>query len=266
MSAESIARLCEVAEASFPTVRIARDVFARYLASHAAGAEPSDEGVRELWLACGIRAGNAEAIRAFEERYVRGLDRALARMRLAASEIDELKQLVRQKLLVPGEDGAARVEEYAGRGRLAGLVQVAATREALTLLRRAKRDVPLAEDALAAPGAWDPGMEMLKGKTREAFREAFARAVSALEPRQRNLLRLHLLGGVTLEQLAEVYSVHRATIVRWLAGAREAVLSATKAGMRDALAIEGDELESLMGDVQSRLDVSIERLLATRDQ
>jgi RNA polymerase sigma-70 factor (ECF subfamily) len=104
---------------------------------------------------------------------------------------------------------------------------------------------------------------MLKGRARDAFREAFERGVMSLTARDRNLLRLHLLGGVTLEKLAAMYDVHRATIVRWLAAARAAVLEETRRGLGAELGLGASELESLMVAVQSRLDVSVERMLAS---
>jgi RNA polymerase sigma-70 factor, ECF subfamily len=68
----------------------------------------------------------------------------------------------------------------------------------------------------------------------------------AASRRDRDLLRLHFLGGVTLEQLAQMYGVHRATVVRSLAAARQA-----------------DELDEMFDLVASRVELSIERLLAS---
>ena len=271
----TIAALTDFAEAAHPSLRGRRSAFARYLDAHDAGralvadadAAGAAERAAELLLACAIAQGDDEAARVFDDTYVEPLARTLGRMRLTPSELDEVKQLVREKLLVRGANGRARVEEYAGRGRLTGLVQVVATREALTLLRRAKREIVASDDDLAEPvvGARDPGTAMLVGRYKETFRAAFADAVGRLTPRERTLLRMHLLGGVTLEQLASIHGVNRATIVRWLRDAREQVLAHTTAHLRAALHVRADELESLMGLAQSRLDVSIERLLMTRD-
>ena len=265
---------CTLAEAAFPAVRIAPAAFGAWLAQRDAGREllaaAADETAApraaELWLACAVALGDAAAMRAFEERYVAPLGTTLARMRLADAELDEVKQLVRAKLLVKGEGSGAKIEEYAGRGRLSGLVQVVATREALSLLRRRRNDVaddgdlaaPLADAAVAGD---DPGLEALKGRYRVAFRAAFAEAVGVLTPTQRNLLRMHLLGGVTLEQLASVHGVHRASIVRWLKEARDVVLAATRAALGKTLGVRADELASLHALAESRLDASIERLL-----
>ncbi|MCA9611101.1 MAG: sigma-70 family RNA polymerase sigma factor, partial [Myxococcales bacterium] len=99
---------------------------------------------------------------------------------------------------------------------------------------------------------------------RGVFREAFEEAVGALSPRERNLLRLHFLRRVTLESLAELYGVHRATIVRHLAKIRERLDAATQAALRDRLGADKREVESVMDLIRSRFDVSVERMLRTR--
>ncbi len=236
-----------------PEVGLSRERFAGWLASRnpAIDVTIDDGALAELWLACAIGEGRSDAEHAFESRYLASLERVLGRMRLSESELDEVKQLVRAKLLVAAAGGTRKIEEYAGQGRL--------------LRRKTRREEPLDEAKLAEQGApiWDPGIEMLKGRARDAFRDAFEQAVRALEPRQRNLLRLHLLGGVTLEQLATMYNVHRATVVRWLAAARSEVLDKTRQALAEDLGLGGTELDSLMETIQSRLDLSVERLLAT---
>lgn len=255
------------AETVFPGVSLDRATFVAFASAHPARdeafARDDDDGLLELFLVAALRARLSAAEHAFEQRYLAPLASTLGRMGLSPSELDEVKQRVRAKLLVRDGQGPMSVEEYAGRGRLSGLLAVVATREALDGLRKNKREVPITDDALADPAAapWDPGLEMLKGRARDAFRAAFEAAVRSLEPRERNLLRLHLLGGVTLEQLAKVYGVHRATVVRWLAAARENVLSTTRREVGHALDLRGDELESVMNAARSRLDLSVERML-----
>jgi len=229
------------------------------------GGADGDAGADELALVAGLRTGSADAHRVFEARYLAPLGGSLGGLRLGDAELDEVKQRTREKLLVPDTSGVLRVEAYAGRGRLGGLVRVVATREAISLRRRSAREVGLEGGALAEPLArsWDPGIEILKGEAREAFVAAFEAAVRGLTSRDRTLLRLHLLGGVTLEKLAEMYGVHRATVVRWLAAARQTVLDETRRGLSASLQIRGPELESLMDAVRQSLDVSVERMLAS---
>lgn len=239
--------------------------FVAWLASHPhAPHATDDEALAELVIAKALASGSEDAARLFESRYLAPLAPRLARLRLSDTELDEVKQRTREKLLVASKGARPRIEQYAGEGRLAGLVQVTATREALSLFRGKRRETALDEAALAPAFELDPGIEMLKGRARDAFREAFASAVASLEPRQRNLLRLHLLGGVTLEKLAELHGVHRATVVRWLATARDAVARETERAVGSSLELHGTELESVMNAIRSRIDLSVERLFRSQ--
>ena len=158
-------------------------------------------------LAQSERAGSI-SVRSASERAVE------ARSKLAAGG-DEVRQRVRQRLLLPAEDGVAPLVSYAGEGKLEGLVIVTATRIALDLLRERRRDqaAPTVAEALSDRGD-DPLLALMKERAREGFCSAFAKAVDGLDPRDRNLLKLHLLRGVAHEKLAEMYGVHRATVVR----------------------------------------------------
>jgi RNA polymerase sigma-70 factor (ECF subfamily) len=255
------------ARAAWPDVELDDETFAAYLRTHPGGAiEPHGLGsdqAAELYLACACAAGEPRALAHFDRHYLGVVRAAVAHMKLPGSIEDDVRQAVRTKLLIV--DGAPpRLLAYAGRGRLRGLVQVLAVRTAISALRAGKREVPLGDDLERLPGAGtDPELDFMKAGYREIFKQAFEAAVRDLDSRQRNLLRLHLLGGVTLEQLAAMYTVHRATIVRWLARARGQLLAGTRTAMQARLQVDRAELDSLMGMIQSRLDASVHRLFAT---
>lgn len=212
----------------------------------------------EVALAEACARGEAAALARFEAEYLSIVPAALAHMKLDAIEVDEVRQVVRDRLLV-GE--RPRILEYAGQGSLRGLVKVVAVRAALDRVRKQARDT--SDDALEglASPAQDPELAFLKDTYRAAFAEAFAEAVRGLEARERNLLRLHHIGGVTLDDLAKMYGMHRATVVRQLAKVRAALLSETQKGLKRRLKIGAAELESIMGLIQSRFEISVDGLL-----
>jgi RNA polymerase sigma-70 factor (ECF subfamily) len=225
----------------------------------------SDDAAAELHLAIACARGDAAAIRGFEDRYMDAVPAALASMRLPPSTVDEVRQEVRRKLLVADDEATgARILDYAGAGTLRGLVGVVAARTALSLLRKKDLAAPAADELLdLADAAPDPAVQLLKARYRAAFRAAFEAAVAALEARDRNLLRLHYLGGVTLDQLASMYNVHRATAVRWLADVRRRVLAATRKALADD-GVEASHLGGMMALIESQLDLSVHRLLASQ--
>ena len=56
-------------------------------------------------------------------------------MKLPAATVDDVRSIVRDKLLLPDGDRPPRIIDYAGRGRLRGLIQVSATRAAIDRIR-----------------------------------------------------------------------------------------------------------------------------------
>ncbi len=214
--------------------------------------------VVELYLAIACARGEAVAIAAFEREFLAVVPQALASMRLPAATVEDVRAIVRDKLLL---GDPPRLLGYAGQGRLRGLVQVMATRAALDRIRHEQREVGLPAREFAAPV--DLATSLIKAQYREAFAAGFAAAVAGATRRDRNLLRLHFLGGVTLEQLAQMYDVHRATVVRWLAAARADVLAKTRAYIGTELGAPADELDEMFALVESRVELSLDRLLAS---
>lgn len=203
------------------------------------------------------------ALEAFEAAYFTRALAALMKMSMSSDEIDDILQLVRVRLLLPEDDGRCRLEGYVGRGDLRALIRVVATRAAIDLRRRDKRHVP--DDELRELPAADPDPRLLavRRQCHEHFAPAFRSALADLERRERNLLRLHLVDGVTLATLARSYSVHRATVVRWLAKAREQLLNNLCRSLAERTAINADEVASVAAEIQSQLDLSLSRLMRT---
>jgi RNA polymerase sigma-70 factor (ECF subfamily) len=247
------------AAAAWPGVIVERDAFA---AACAAKDEPlTPAGVAEVYLALACARGDSAAIAAFDREYLAVVAVALAAMKLPAATVEDVRATVRDRLLLPDGDKPPRVVEYAGRGRLKGLIQVTATRTAIDRNRHESKEAELPAKEFAGPGNVE--LSLIKAQYREAFAAGFARAVAAASRRDRNLLRLHFLGGVTLEQLAQMYGVHRATVVRWLAAAREAVFGATREHVAQTIGAPAEELDEMFDLVRSRVELSVERLLAS---
>lgn len=256
--------LCEEAASAWPGVAVpAAEVIATLAGKLEDGVGLTAAAAAEVHLALACARGDGAAIAAFDRAYLDVVPQALAGMKLPAATVDDVRATVRDKLLIAEAGGVPRVVDYAGRGRLRGLIQVTATRTAIDRIRHGEREAELpGDDRLAAPG--DVELSLIKAQYRDAFSAGFAAAVAALDRRDRNLLRLHFLGKVTLEQLAQMYGVHRATVVRWLAQAREQVLTATRARVAAALGgAPADELDEMFDLVQSRVELSVERLLAS---
>jgi RNA polymerase sigma-70 factor (ECF subfamily) len=252
---------------ALPGVAVPHEAVVRQLASRAGdgGLDALDDaGVIELALACACAEQDPRALAIVEERYMSVVGPALAHMALDAATVEDVAQTVRDKLLVADAGGEIKLLRYAGRGTLAGLVKVTAVRTAISVLRKQRGVASPTEELerLAAPTE-DPELHFLKAHYREAFRSAFARAVGLLDGRERNVLRLHLLGGMTLEQVARMYGIDRSTVVRLLQKVRSKLFTHTRKALREDLEIERAELDSVLALIRSRFEVSLGRLLET---
>jgi RNA polymerase sigma-70 factor (ECF subfamily) len=88
-------------------------------------------------------------------------------------------------------------------------------------------------------------------------------ALAALPDRDRLLLRLTTVSGLSHEQIANIYKVNQSTVSRWIARARSEVLETTERSVCRKLGVARDEFLSLAGLLVSRIDLSISRVLET---
>ena len=85
-----------------------------------------------------------------------------------------------------------------------------------------------------------------------------------LEPRDRTMLRFHLVEGMTIDDVAQLYQIHRATAARQIDKARDRVASGVRKSLERATGIRAEELRELTALVTSRLDLSLSRVLASQ--
>jgi RNA polymerase sigma-70 factor (ECF subfamily) len=265
---QTLRRICAAVREVWPQLEVDEQTFVAFLAQEhdIRDLEAMDqERAADVFLARACGEGQSAALATFEGQYISRIPAMLSHMKLSASVLDEVMQVVRMKLLVGKESEPPKIAGYAKRGKLDGLVQVVATRAAISMLRKT-RPQPGEEELLKLPDpAHAPGLSYMKENYREAFGTCFEEAIGTLSSRDRNLLRLHLLDKVTLEQLATMYSVHRATVVRWIAKIREDLFSQTRERLSKQLKIGSREFESLMKLIESRLDLSVRRMLQSQE-
>ena len=269
VSAEIEAALREARD-SCPQLGVEAADLARYVAARVADEEDpvaalDGRYLAELAVACGCAHGDAAAIDVFERACLGAIGPAIRRIDGAPELLDEVRQQLRVSMLVADGDRPPRIAGYRGTGRLTSWIRVAAVREALEIVRKSRAtgsnvrdDDPLLDVAEADD---DPELRHIRQLYRSEFRSAFGKALADLESRERNLLRLHLVDGSSIDDIGVIYRIHRATAARWIARAREKLLERTRAHVSAELSLSPDQFESLMGVVRSHLDLSIERLL-----
>jgi RNA polymerase sigma-70 factor, ECF subfamily len=217
----------------------------------------------DLYLAYGCELEDPAALQIFEHQILTDVVRKIAYLRLSPSEQDDLLQSLREQMLV-AVDGRRGISGYDGRAPLVTWLRVVVARLGQRQAHREHR-VSVAEDHQLdqlAPGVADPSLAYLKRHYGAQFRAAFAAAVASLLPRQRNLLRHAVIDELSIDQLAAIYHIHRATAARQLKQAREALIAATRESMRVTLGVNEAELESILRGIMSMTDVTLRQVLA----
>ncbi len=232
--------------------------FAAYVEARRAKQPGKELRLDDLYLAWWA-AHDDTGIRAFETQFAPDIERLVARFhRLPAAE---LRQRLRVKLFVE----PAKIVEYSGVGFLQNWLRVTAAR---LFVDAARSDVSLKyEDELdekelvGMSASNDPRLDHIRDQLGGAVKHAFAAAVTSLQPRERTFLRHAYVDRLTLDQIAATYGVHRATVARTLASAREHLIERTRADVARQLGVEVDDLASAIGVLATNLELSLSRVL-----
>jgi RNA polymerase sigma-70 factor (ECF subfamily) len=255
------------AKGAWPQIAMDEEAFVTHIArclGGAVGAGELIEGLHipDLFLAFACGRGDAKAVAAFEANFVSAIPEVLARMGKVIPK-DEVVQLLRAKVLLAQGERPPKILDYSGRGPLAGWLRVAAVRTALDLARQTPAERSPNEDVLegAAATSEDPELLHIRRRHVDDFKAAFKGAMSALSVEDRNILRLQLVDGLSIDEIGAVFGVHRATAARWLARCRERVRDETKRLLSERLNMTDSEFHSMVLILQSDLDISISGLL-----
>ncbi len=214
----------------------------------------------ELYLATCAVDGDTESVKRIESLLGKIAVATLARRGFTQSEIDEVAQALLVKLLVSSERGTAKLALYSGRGDLGGFLRSAVMRAGLNARRHETRHSFYAVAQRLEQVLDEPELHHLKQAYLSQFREALRTAWDQLEPDKKLALRLQLEDGLTIDELAGLWNVHRATAARRLVAARQALAQGTRQGMQHELQLSDSEVESVMNLIRSRLDDATDAL------
>jgi RNA polymerase sigma-70 factor (ECF subfamily) len=255
----------DAARGAWPDLDVGTEALVRHLAARTSrGKLPSAAHAGDLLLACACTRGVPPAIEAFHRHYSPVIARVLSRRRAPADVFDDAAQTVYERLLVRAADGPPEIADYRGVGALRGWVSSVTARTLLMLYRsKGRRREQQGDSGLVAVLATNADPELLYA--REHYKKDMEGAITAtlgrLGDRERTLLRLHLSERMTIDKLAAMYNVNRATAARWLAGARDAVVRGTRDELRERLRLDDRGYDSVVALIQSDFELSIARLL-----
>lgn len=217
----------------------------------------------DIYLAVAANDGDPRAIAACEQIGRREVEFAASKLRATTSQAEETRSELGRLMFTSEAERGCAIGSFTGRGDLRGYVCVIVARALGRRIQRDRREVTLDDqviDAFAPQVA--PEVALLREQYRPEVDAALRNAIAALSDRHRAVLRFHLIEGWSIDQLGERYGVHRATAARWLTGAREDLGARIRGELAERLAIPESQVDSIVALVTSRIEVSVERLLA----
>jgi RNA polymerase sigma-70 factor (ECF subfamily) len=263
--AVSISSAFELGRAAHPGIVLQPEAFANYLEGRrpATGSGGVALHAADMFLACGALGGDAQALRLLDARLRSAVPVALRRLRLEEELRNEVAQRTRERLLVPA-GSRPKLAEYEGRGGLDPWLRSVLLRVALNLLEAQPRseDGPTPLESLIAPGP-DPELTLVQRADRAAFRVALAEALAELDSRTRRYLELHVLEGLTLDEIGRRSGAHKSTISRALSSARSRLVSALRKRLRCTSELEVTSLLAMLGDLDGDLPAALQSALRT---
>jgi RNA polymerase sigma-70 factor (ECF subfamily) len=256
--------LWHAACAARPALAASTDAFGRALARsvdpQAIASSLARLHVDDLSLACAAGGGDRDAISIIDRELLPKVRPTLTRARFSASEIDDVLATLMQRLLVFEAGEEPLIAQYRGRGDLVCWIRISALRLARRKFRGGP-EIPIADQLLASLAPLDgnptPELEYFKRRYAHDFDQAFRDAVAAVPRRDRTLLRLHWLDGLTIDRLSAIYHVPRSTLARQIASARQALLDDVQRRLRGRLGVDTAELHSILRLVASRIELAM---------
>src|SRR5262249_725256 len=141
--ASKVAELVATAKRAWPDVELDPVEFVIFLSERLDGHDSLEDAVGrlerlhvgDLYLACACAKGDRGAVAACDEQLLSQVAQHVRKVCQADDDVDEIRQILRTRMLVNTGDDEPRILRYAGRGPLGGWLRVAAVRVARDLRR-----------------------------------------------------------------------------------------------------------------------------------
>jgi RNA polymerase sigma-70 factor (ECF subfamily) len=255
------------ARAAWPDIVVEPARFAAEVQRRIAGAEgvtvASVKGP-DVWIAIACVDGNEKAILAVTEMLRREVQFAATKTTASREQIEDVVAKLSHVLFIDEPTRPAALRDYSGRGDLKSYLRVTAMRELVKVVNKGRREVGIEDDELLdriVPHS-DPELSILRAQYHDVVDAAMRAALQTLDERGRALLRHAFVDGWNVDRVGELYKVHRATAARWIAAVRDQLGEHIRDELAQRLRVPVDDVDSIIRLVQSRIDVSLARVLA----
>jgi RNA polymerase sigma-70 factor, ECF subfamily len=268
---DEVGQRLEAARVAWQGVDLPRAAFIEHVAAAVAQRNPPDPWAHvarlhlpDLYLACACLRGDPTALEALQP-LLAAVPMMVRSLSPDPGFAGDVRARVSELLLVQGPGRTAKLARYGGEGTLRSWFLVVVQRQALALkkaesARAPAADAPAWSDLLA--GRFEPELELLRARFLPQLEAAMREAVARLPRRERIVLRLSIVKGVTMQQIAASYRVNQSTVSRWIARALDGLHEQVRRSFRERCDLGNTEAESLIAAVRSRVEISLGGLLA----
>ncbi len=261
LDVETIAAGWSAGCAAHPSLALTLAAFSPFAETRSATWSGVLDRAPDLFFACACAAGIPGAAELFLERFGDQIRSYLGRLGSDRDLVDEVRQIVLVRCLIGEPDRPPALASFSGRGSLEGWVRATAMREAIALDRERSRHVELGGSDSGSPLDGDRELSAMIGHYREPVVRAFTAATSSLPREQRTLLRLHYVFGLTTADLALMFKISRATLVRRITVARDDLFELLQGELFGQVGVPPEDCESVLRLVKSQIDLRLSSLL-----
>ena len=205
----------------------------------------------DLGLAYACARGDETAARHFERTWIPVAARALQKAGIDATISDDVLSWLRAELFA--RDQGPLFDTYSGRSDLGGWLRAIVVHEAIRRAKKQRHEVT--PEAVADIPVPDIELSALRGAYGPEFTRAIASSFAALSVEQRNILRQSFLDGLSIDVLAKLYGIHRATAARRVQSAREALADGVREHLKATLKLGDSSVDELitLGNLEQSL-------------
>lgn len=220
-----------------------------------AGARRSAPQLEALALAYACSQKQSAAIAHLERTWFPKVRAALGSMNLGSALEDELIGWLRFELFA--REQGPLIATYSGKGDLGGFLRAIVVHEALKRAKKQRREVT--PEALAELPMPEIELAAMRGAYGREFTRALQESFRSLGLQERNLLRQYFLDGLSIDALAGLHGVHRATAARRVAAARTLLTDRVKQALVSSLKLGESSVQQVI--TLSNLEESLSKLL-----
>jgi RNA polymerase sigma-70 factor, ECF subfamily len=181
----------------------------------------------DLYLCAACEDGQTAAYHALEASYFPRLEKVIGKFLGEQAATEEVLQEIRTRLFV---GNAPKIASYRGSGPLAGWLRSLAVHAAQDRLRsnslqrgRLRKLASAQQDTPSTTALDESGEAAFRRDHTRLCGQAWSAAITSLGSEERQLLHHYFVSGLSIDTLAPLYRVHRATIHRRICRATERV-------------------------------------------